>query len=113
LIFLAFAKATTAFENITLCLLIFILESANSAHTTQIRTAIEVSFSHRQSFFILLKRAGENIDEAEDLVKEEKERYLQLNPQYYINIAFGALVYFIVLWKILAALFYCYRTHSG
>ena len=105
LIFLAFAKATTDFENITLCLLIFILESVNSAHATQIRTAIEESFSHRHLFFILLKRTGENVDEAEALAKKEKEKYLQLNPQYHINIAFGFLVYLIVLWKIFATLF--------
>ncbi len=105
MIFLAFAKAATDFENITLCLLILILESVNSAHTTQIRTAVEESFSQRHLFFILLKRAGENVDEAEALVKEEKEKYLQLNTQYYINIAFGALVYLIVLWKIFATLF--------
>jgi protein-S-isoprenylcysteine O-methyltransferase Ste14 len=105
LIFLAFAKATTDFENITLCLLILVLESVKHAHTTQIRTAIEEAFSHRHLFFTLLKRAGENVDEEEALVKEEKEKYLRLNPQYYINIVFGALVYLIVLWKIFATLF--------
>jgi hypothetical protein len=62
-------------------------------------------FPHRQLFFILLKRTGKNVDEAESLVKEEKEKYLQLNPHYYINIAFGFLVYLIVPWKIFATLF--------
>jgi len=76
----ALAKATSPFETVALCLLVLILESVNWSLTTQVRIAAEEAFANRRMLSILLKAAGEDIEEFTEIVNEAERKYLQSNP---------------------------------
>jgi phosphotransferase system glucose/maltose/N-acetylglucosamine-specific IIC component len=104
-ILVAFSKASSAFENVVVCSLVLIYESVNWASTTQVRLAIEESFSNKRLLFAVLKKVGEETDEAEMTIGESEKEYLKQNTLYYINLGGALIVYFIVLWKLFTTLF--------
>jgi hypothetical protein len=104
-ILVAFSKASSAFENVVVCFLVLIYESVNWASTTQVRLAIEESFSNKRLLFAVLKKVGEETDEAEMTIGESEKEYLKQNTLYYINLGGALIVYFIVLWKLFTTLF--------
>jgi hypothetical protein len=104
--FQLFNFATTDFERVLLCLIVLIYESVNWAHTTQIRVTVEESFVMRRLVLNLLKRAGEDTEDAEEVMTELAENYQRHNVVYYINMGGGAMIYLIVVWKLLTTIFF-------
>lgn len=54
--------------------------------------------------FILLKAAGENIEDATEVVDEAEKKYRKSNPMYYINMSAASVVYLILVWKLFTTL---------
>jgi hypothetical protein len=106
LVFLAFEKASSALDNVVLCLLVLVLQSVNWAHTTQLRVAVEEGFATRRILFIVLKAAGEDMEEATEMLNGAEKKYLKSNPIYYINLVAASLVYLILVWKLVATLIF-------
>jgi hypothetical protein len=104
-IIVAFGKASSAFENVEVCFLILIYHSVNGASTAQVRIAIEESFSNTRLLLAVLKKVGEETEEAEITIGESEKKYLQQNMLYYINLGGPLIVYFIVLWNLFTTLF--------
>jgi len=76
-ILVAFNKASSAFENVVVSFLVLIYQSVNWASTTQVRFAIEESFSNKRLLFAVLKKEGEETDEAEMTIGESEKKYLK------------------------------------
>src|SRR5258708_4535785 len=70
LIFFAFDKASSAFETVVVCFLVFIYQSVNWANTTQLRLAIEEAFSNKRLLLAVLKKGGEETEDAEMAIGE-------------------------------------------
>ena len=104
-IVVAFGKASSAFENVVVCFLVLIYESVDFASTTQLRLSIEEAFSNKRLLLAVLKKVGEETEEAEMTIAESEKNYLKQNTLYYINLGGGVIVYFIVLWKLFTTLF--------
>lgn len=104
LIFFAFDKVSTAFENLVLCLLILIFQAVNWALTAQLRLAVEESFAIKRLLFLILKHQGEETEDAESAINEVEKKYSKQNVLYYINLAGATVVYLLVVWKVLVTL---------
>jgi hypothetical protein len=105
LVVFAFDKAQSAFETLTLSLLILIYQAVNWSSTARIRTDVEEALVQRRMLFAILQKLGEDTTEAEDFIRDAERKYLRSNPIYYINMAGASLVYFLILWKILRTIF--------
>jgi hypothetical protein len=104
LILFAFDKASTAFENLVLCLLVLIFQAVNWSHTVQLRLAVEESFATKRLLFLILKRQGEETEDAELAISEVEKKYSKQNSLYYINSVGATVVYLLVAWKVLVTL---------
>jgi len=104
-ILVAFDKASSAFEKIVVCFLVLIYESVNWASTTQLRLAIEEAISNKRLLLAVLKKGGEDTEDAEMTIGESEKEYLKQNTLYYINLGGALIVSCIVLWKLFTTLF--------
>jgi hypothetical protein len=104
LIVRAFEKASSVFESLVICLLLLILQSVDTAHTTQMRFAAEELFSNKRILFLLLKKTGEETEDAEETISELEKTYTKQTTLYYINLVGDSIVYLMIVWKVFVLL---------
>jgi hypothetical protein len=104
LILFAFDKASSIFENVVICFLVLIFQSVTWASTVQLRLTIEETFSNKRLLLSILKKSGEETEDAEEIIAESEKEYLKQNKLYYINLGGALVVYFIILWKLVVTL---------
>ena len=102
LILMAFGRLNSPFENVVLCVLLFILQSVNWAFTQKVRMDVDEVLINRRLSFAILKKLGEDTTDVENALAEAELKYRRGNVIYYINLVAATVIYLGLVLKIFA-----------
>jgi hypothetical protein len=101
---LAFDKAQSAFQALTLCLLLLIYQAVNWNDTARVRSDAEEGLANRRLALAILQMLGEDTSEAAEEITSVEAGFRRINPIYYINLAGASIIYIAIVWKLATVL---------